>query len=824
MKTPKAKRRTGLVLALLLMLSFVVPALAEQPPRIPAGFYGTVQINGEYVADGTIVSAWINGVQYAETTTFTATINSEQASVYTLEVPGDDPSTPEIEGGEEDDPIVFKVSGHEADQGGTWHEGTDTELNLHATVNYEPTTVSITPSGYSSMPDYLRRLEARYEDPNGWQDLADVFLLLNLTASDNMQQVRYEVATNLVYIRDNTDSEWVGGYTPGTDIRLSNTNLTLDVAETSVVTTTTQVRVTWGLFFKQPMTSVNWNLYLKAVDSAAASTGWVNRGTWRVNMFANVGGISPASGSALAGTPQTFTITYTDEDGADTLVDAYILGVPNGQPLPSWQLYAYWDSSANQMYLHNGSTWSEGKTPGVPGTLENDWVILDVGNSSVDVDGKVLTINWNVTFKTGTEGVKDMYAYIYDNQWFQDGWSLLGNWTVGSGAAASIPETPGQALEIPDPIPLDAPADFRPIYRSPELDPDSPLSGMKGPSVSASPDSPIPLLSQSKANGTPTRGSRALPQTRKNDSSNLPYGTPSAGTLAPEAGNRAPGWGWNFRTQFSDPSGYAHLSQVYVLFSMDGSTENAIYLRYDQNTNRVYLRDSADTYWIGGYAPGASAKLSNGNGTIDLSKTSVATYAGNYLDVYWEIIFKSTGTSQHYRIFMKAEDDGGNVLDWVEKGWHRVNMWAATGGITPASNAHAIGSTEAYTTTYTDPEGATDLAYAYVYMRNGFGPVSEALYARYNIHTNQISLYDDSAGAWMSPITPGAAETTENNWVIIHGSGCVANIDGDTLSVTWSVEFKAAMPLSTKQAYVYAQDKFTWISGWQYVGQVQVTN
>lgn len=823
MMTHKAKRRTGLALALLLALSFVVPAIADQPPRIPAGFYGTVQINGEYVTDGTIVSAWINDVQYAETTTFTTTINSEQVSVYTLEVPGDDPSTPEIEGGEEGDPIIFKVDGHDADQGGTWHEGTDTELNLHATVNYAPTTVSVSPSGYSSQPNYLRRFEARYEDPNGWQDLANVYLMWNLSTSDNTQQVRYEVATNLVYIRNDANSEWVGGFIPGTDVRISNTHLTLDVAQTSVVTTTTQVRVTWGMYPKQPMTSVNWNQYLKAEDSALESTGWVNHGTWRINMFANVGGISPASGSAPAGTPQTFTTTYSDEDGADTMVNAYILGVPQGQSLPSWQLYAYWNSTANKMYLHNGTAWSEGRTPGVPGTLENDWVILDVGNSSVSANGKVLTINWSVTFKAGTEGTKDMYAYIYDNQWFQDGWSLLGNWTVGSGAAASAPGATILPLEMPDPVPQDAPADFKPVYRSPELDPDSRLSGMMKPNYFQSPN--LEGMPSENVVVSPARrkGNLQFPATAPVKKA-APSSMPSAGILSPETGNRAPGWGWNFRTQFSDPSGYAHLSQVYVLFSLDGSTENAIYLRYDQDANKVYLRDSADTHWIGGVTPGSDVLLSNANGSLDVSLTRTATYAGTYLDVYWQVVFKSTGSSQHYRIFMKAEDEDSNILDWVEKGWHRVNMWAATGGMTPSSSVHAIGETKTYTTTYTDIEGWDDLQYAYLYMRESFGGTDEAVYARYMVDTNEISLYDDATSSWLPPITPGAAQNAENNWVIIHGAGCSAITQGNQLSLVWSIEFKPAMPATAKGAYMYANDQLLWVSGWQYAGQVQVTN
>ena len=141
------RAKAGILLALSLLLAIVLPVMADEPPRLPSGFYGTAKQNGANVPNGTIVSAWINSVKYAETTTFLTTINSVQVSVYTITVPGDDPSTSGvIEGGNEGDTIVFKIGIYPTDQTGTWHEGTDTELNLHATVNTPPTTVSVSPT------------------------------------------------------------------------------------------------------------------------------------------------------------------------------------------------------------------------------------------------------------------------------------------------------------------------------------------------------------------------------------------------------------------------------------------------------------------------------------------------------------------------------------------------------------------------------------------------------------------------------------------------------------------------------------------------------
>jgi len=116
--------------------------VVEAAPPLPSSFYGTVLVNGANVPDGTVVSAWIDGVNYVDF----ETITFEGASVYSFDVPGDDPDTPEKDGGIEGDTIVFMIGSDTADQTATWHTGTNVELNLTATS--EPTAPTI-----SGLPD-----------------------------------------------------------------------------------------------------------------------------------------------------------------------------------------------------------------------------------------------------------------------------------------------------------------------------------------------------------------------------------------------------------------------------------------------------------------------------------------------------------------------------------------------------------------------------------------------------------------------------------------------------------------------------------------------
>jgi hypothetical protein len=114
-----------LCLCLLPGKSFPVQAM----PPLPSSFYGTLTVNGSHVPAGLPVSAWINGVQYA----LSSSLLSETGSFYAISIPGDDPATPQIEGGVANDLITFKIENLVADQTGLWQSGSNLALNLTAT-------------------------------------------------------------------------------------------------------------------------------------------------------------------------------------------------------------------------------------------------------------------------------------------------------------------------------------------------------------------------------------------------------------------------------------------------------------------------------------------------------------------------------------------------------------------------------------------------------------------------------------------------------------------------------------------------------------------
>lgn len=99
------------VATVLLALLMLLPPVALAQPMI-GGFQGTVTAGGESLPDGTLVTAWIDGTQVAQSKT--------SGSTYSLF----------ISGSYSGKTVTFKVGKYPADQTGTWTAGSTQTVNL----------------------------------------------------------------------------------------------------------------------------------------------------------------------------------------------------------------------------------------------------------------------------------------------------------------------------------------------------------------------------------------------------------------------------------------------------------------------------------------------------------------------------------------------------------------------------------------------------------------------------------------------------------------------------------------------------------------------
>jgi hypothetical protein len=139
-------RPTGalaLLLALCLMAAGVLPAYGDEPPPMPHQFYGTVNLDGNPVQQGTLVEAFVDDVKQAETT-----VDAQGRYGYNpiFRVSGTAGAT-----------VTFHIGGVEADEDATWESGKVQQLNLTIHEGGEPPvqyqlTISSTTGGSVNTP------------------------------------------------------------------------------------------------------------------------------------------------------------------------------------------------------------------------------------------------------------------------------------------------------------------------------------------------------------------------------------------------------------------------------------------------------------------------------------------------------------------------------------------------------------------------------------------------------------------------------------------------------------------------------------------------
>ena len=112
------------------VLAMSLAGLAQDPDPRPSSFFGSVTVDGNPVADGTRVSARIGADELAVAFTFT----HDGASVFLLDVPADDPLTPEAEGGVDGQPVIFRIESVDAPETGIWFDGSHALVDLTGTA------------------------------------------------------------------------------------------------------------------------------------------------------------------------------------------------------------------------------------------------------------------------------------------------------------------------------------------------------------------------------------------------------------------------------------------------------------------------------------------------------------------------------------------------------------------------------------------------------------------------------------------------------------------------------------------------------------------
>jgi parallel beta-helix repeat protein len=141
-------------------------------------------------------------------------------------------------------------------------------------------------------------------------------------------------------------------------------------------------------------------------------------------------------------------------------------------------------------------------------------------------------------------------------------------------------------------------------------------------------------------------------------------------SMSPNSGSLTAGSKVTVTAAYSDGDGYANLANCYLLINDSLVTKYSAYLRYDSNSNKLYVRNDADTAWLGGYAPGASNVIENTFCRLYCAETTKSA-SGAALTVNWKIVLKPITAGSNCSAWMCVYDDG-NLKD----GWDKMGSFS----------------------------------------------------------------------------------------------------------------------------------------------------
>ena len=575
-------------------------------------------------------------------------------------------------------------------------------------------------------------------------------------------------------------------------------------------------------------------------------------------------GFSPTSLTSAPNEWRTVRATYSDLDGAADLRSVLLLA--NGGVSGTKALYASYSQTTNLLYLRNAANtaWLGGVRPGTATVLDNGYSRLDVAKTVVTASGSTLTVDWAVSESPLSSGnLLNVYLQAEDFGGAITPWVKHGTWLVNRPPAAGVVPDAGQVgvTELPtairstysDPdgiadlegaqlllntqlagsgavwLRYDAPQ--RNLYlrngdNSGWLGPVTPGGTAKldngraildGQATSVSVASGVLTVrwgvtfKQSFSGRTYNLYSVAADQ--GTSASALPWlwkgaysvsATPVPQAHTPALARAVPGQSFTHIEKYFDADGASSIARADLLVASTTSPTGGVFVRYEANTNKLYLRDSANTRWLGGITPGTRTTVTNSGVTLNALGTQISG-SGDTLTVRWALSYQPLLSGRTYNVYAQAQDAFALQSGWKRVGRLIVNRPPKIGALSPKSMSSAAGALVTFTTTYTDGDGVSNLSRVWYIVNNQPG-ASRGMLLRYDVGTNRVWMRKADLSGWVGGRTPGSAIKVSTGYGSLDIGRTSVSRSGEQLTVRWAVTFASGMKNRTLYQYMSAND------------------
>ena len=305
-------------------------------------------------------------------------------------------------------------------------------------ISYETGTAqNLTPSVASLIPvvssGASQSYSVQFSDPDGWQDLGVVNVLINNTLdSRHGCYLGYSRQDDVLYlVNDNGD-----GLLPGLALNgsgaVSNSQCTVNGSGSTASGSGNTLMLTLNLSFSSGFGG-NKLLYLAARDSLQNNSGWQTMGVHGVPpvsaTFPLAVGVNPSSG---ASSTAMLSFTYQDQSDANSLQTTWALinNVLDGVGA----CYMAYYRPGNQLFLlpdnGDGSQATSMVLNGASASLSNSQCMIIGPGSSASVNGNQLKVTLNTVFKPAFSGRKAVWLGAVTLTGQSSSWQSLGAWAV----------------------------------------------------------------------------------------------------------------------------------------------------------------------------------------------------------------------------------------------------------------------------------------------------------------------------------------------------------------------------------------------------------
>lgn len=603
-------------------------------------------------------------------------------------------------------------------------------------------------------------------------------------------------------------------------------------------------------------------------------------GAATANSAPTLGTLDPQSSSSRPGEWRTIKTTYSDANGVSDLRTVSVL--VNGRVAGENALYAAYSSYSNNLYLRraDNSAWLEPVQLGSAGILDNGYARLDASRTTVGRSGNDLTVSWVLSPGERMSGaLHNVYLEAQDTKSALAPWTNRGQWVVNRPATAGPVQEAGGVARTGMPTAINSSysdPDGLGDVQTGQLMVNTQLAGAGsvwlrydalnrklylrnadntgwlGPitaGVAGRLDNGRAVL-----DGASTKVSRtdsalhirwgvvfsqsfsgreynlySVASDRATSEFSLPWvgsGTysvsavPRAVEVSPAAGRSVPGARVTHIARYRDADGAGHIREALLLVNTRVAGVSAVYALYNPQSNKLYLRDDANTGWLGGLTPGGSGTVSNAQATLVASGTAVSR-SGTDLVVRWSLLYQEAYSGKVYNAYLTARDAAGVAGPWTRLGTWTVNRVPVTTSVSPRNSSSHSGAATTYAATYGDGDGAGNLL-AVRYLVNSTATWKNGVSVSYNVRQNRLYM-QDAEGHWIGGVAPGASRKVSTTYGTLDAAKTTVSRSGDTITVQWNLTFASGMRNRTLYQYLYASDLAGGLRGYTAMGSWKVS-